>query len=159
MTVAVRTPGALAVVLGRLVWPAAALWALAWVLPTGPQFFVIVITSIFLSAAVHEAGHALAYWWVVARHHGLAPHSADTEVRLHSRYGLAMSIGTATVVQDRFVIAAGPLLPTVLGSVVLVTNLLLSGPFALTAAGAAFALHALGLLPGNDDGDRLWRLG
>ena len=149
MTVVVSSRSALAAALARMVWPWLVAWLVAWWVPiTAAAVVLAMLAAVFVGAALHEAGHALAYWGLPAA----GRRSEPIEVR--SRLILPLGVA-APGPPPHAVLAAGPLLPAVIGAGLLAANAVLPVPAVLVGTGWVLAMQVLGLLPGCDDGDRL----
>jgi hypothetical protein len=136
-------------VLLRAQWPYLVALVVAVWSPTPLRLLVVAICALVLSSGIHELGHALAYWRITG---GYSP------VVLRSRFGFAFAVRLPKLAQSRVAAAAGPLLALSVGALVLVPGFVVSGWLEVAVAAAMFCIHGLALLPGNDDGDRIWLL-
>jgi hypothetical protein len=129
-------------------------WALALAasarLTAGLDVVVALAASLGVSAVVHELGHALGYWALVERGAALG---------LRRGFGLALGVRTPRRDCERAVASAGPGLAAGLGLLVLVVDRFSLQSAQLLALGLVLTGHVFGLLPGNDDGDRVWQVG
>lgn len=128
--------------------PPAALAILCARAPTPLGYLLVMMLSLVASSWIHEGGHVLAYWRSAGAGRAV----------VRGRFGVATSV----LVPDprravRRIAAAGPIAAGVVGIVLIVPGRAL-GSHELVLAGSAFCLHALGLLPGCSDGNRVWGL-
>jgi hypothetical protein len=141
----------------RWQWPylAAGLAGAAAPDPLGP--LLVLIGASGAAAAVHECAHAVAHW-----RHTPGP----SVLRLDAVLGLPLRVVVLgsdhadpeqRPQRTRFVAAMGPLAAGLCG-LALWLAFWLTGAVCLALCGAAFSVHLLGLLPGNSDGDCVWKL-
>lgn len=149
MSIVVSSPAALAAALARMVWPWLIAWLAAWWVPIRAGAVVLaMLAALFVGAALHEAGHALAYWGPPVAGRGREP------IEVRSRLTLPLAVA-APGPPRLAVLAAGPLFPATIGAGLLAATVVLPVPPVLVGTGWVLAIQALGLLPGCDDGDRL----
>ncbi len=113
------------------------------------RFLLLMILGLLAGSWIHESGHVLAYWHV---------RRSTDEVGVRHFFALAFSVTVPYPdIRPRLVAFAGPFIPGVLGCLLCLLGILLPSS-ECWAVGIAFSIHLLGLLPGNSDGNRIWRL-
>lgn len=121
---------------------------LATLAPDALAALAFGILGLLVGATLHEGGHALAYWQFVDR---------AAELTIVSVALVPVLVRSPSAHRHRWVAAAGPLLPAGVGVSTVICAAALDSQGGV-AFGVGLALHALGVIPGNSDGDTVWGL-